>query len=354
MADAIYARLRDKIDEYSVGFATTETGIELKILEKLFTEEEADMYMNLTSDLQSADEIAQKIHKNPAEVEEILQRMTEKGLTFPKFPKKPGEPFYYAAAPFVHGIVEHQVHRMDEEFAELLEEFFKLGPITRFIPALRTIPVNSAIKDNLMVAPYDDARSVIMKKDRIAVADCMCNDWQTVRGGTCSQPKEVCFLFDFYGQYYVDRGLGRWVSKDEALEKLAIAERAGLIPNFSHSENPEALCNCCSDCCATLRGLKQFAQPALFIPTNYFSAINADLCSGCSDCVARCRMDAVIMNEGIAEINLDRCIGCGLCVGICPEKAIRLEHKPEDLRIVPPEKGIFMRPSKDIEDSIKS
>ena len=354
MDDDIYLRLRDKIDEYSVGFAATETGIEIKILKKLFTEEEARMYLNLTGDLQTAGEIAEKIDRDPREVEEILQRMTEKGLTFPKFPKKKGDPFYYAAAPFVHGILEHQLHRMDSEIAELLEEFFRMGPITRFVPALRTIPVNSAISENLMVAPYDDARSVIMRKERIAVADCMCNDWQSTRGGTCSQPKEVCFLFDFYGQYYVDCGLGRWISRDEALEKLKIAEKAGLIPHFSHSENPEALCNCCPDCCATLRGLKKFAQPALFIPTNYYAALDAQLCSACRDCVDRCPMDAAIMNEDIAEINLDRCIGCGLCVSTCPENARSLKQKPEELSFVPPEKGVFMRPSKDIEESIKS
>jgi ferredoxin len=164
----------------------------------------------------------------------------------------------------------------------------------------------------------------------------------------------VCFLFDFYGQYYIDRGLGRWISPDEALEKLKLAEKAGLIPQFSFSENPEALCNCCPDCCATLRGLKQLPMPAMFIPSNYLAVIDPDICSPCPICVNRCPMDAVIVNEKAAEINLDRCVGCGVCVSTCPEKAISLGQKPPEFQFVPPEKGVFMRPSQDIESSIKS
>ena len=94
MASEIYYQLRERIDQYSVGFAATESGIEIKILEKLFTEEEAEMYLNLKLELQSAEDIAKKINSDPKVVEELLQRMTEKGHTFPRFPKKENEPFY--------------------------------------------------------------------------------------------------------------------------------------------------------------------------------------------------------------------------------------------------------------------
>ncbi len=355
MASDIYYKLRDQIDQYSTGFATTESGVEIKILEKLFTEEEAEMYLNLTEDLQTAEDIAKKTNQSSAEVEALLKRMTEKGHTFPRFPKKEGEPFYYAAAPYVHGILEHQLKRMDKELAELFEEHFKAGPITRPIPGLRTIPVEAAIDETLNIAPYDDAKAVIRKKERIAITNCVCNAWQQARGETCDQPKEVCFLFDFYGDYYVDRGLGRWVTQKEALAKLEECDKAGLVPQFSNSENPEALCNCCRNCCGSLRALKQLPQPGLLIPTNYFAQINDELCTACETCIDRCPMDAITMGQkDITEINLERCIGCGLCVSTCPEQALSLKQKPEQQHFMPPEKGVFMRPSKEFEDGIKS
>jgi ferredoxin len=49
-------------------------------------------------------------------------------------------------------------------------------------------------------------------------------------------------------------------------------------------------------------------------------------------------MGAIDINEDEkAEINLDRCIGCGLCVTTCPDEALKLQLKPEDQRVTPPE-----------------
>ncbi len=353
MANDVFRKVRDKMDQLTVGYATTSSGVEMKIIAKLFTEEEAEMYLHLTEDLQTGREIAETINRDTGAVEALLRRMTEKGLTFPRFPKKEGEPFYYAIAPFFHGILEHQVKRMDPELAELLEEFFEAGPITKLIPALRTIPVHTALIPDLFVAPYDDAKTIIRKKDRIALTNCVCNAWQDNRGGSCDRPKDVCMLFDFYGQYYVDTGLGRWITQDEALAVLEKSAEAGLVAQFSFSENPEALCNCCPDCCATLRGLKKLPMPGLLLPTNYFSKVDADLCTGSEICLDRCPMEAVTMNEAdIAEIDLQRCIGCGLCVSTCPADAMSLERKPDDRLIVPPKTGVFMKPSQELEDSI--
>ena len=38
MPSQVYYDLRDQLDQYSVGFPATESGVEMRILEKLFTE----------------------------------------------------------------------------------------------------------------------------------------------------------------------------------------------------------------------------------------------------------------------------------------------------------------------------
>jgi formate hydrogenlyase subunit 6/NADH:ubiquinone oxidoreductase subunit I len=253
----------------------------------------------------------------------------------------------------VHGILENQLKRMDGELAELLEEHFLAGPVTRGPLAVRTIPVDAAVEQGLSVAPYDDVREVLARKDRIAVADCVCNAWQRARGEHCEQPREVCFLFDFYGQYCVDLGFGRWVSQDEVLSRMCEAQEAGLVARFSNSEDPEALCHCCPNCCATLRAIKRTPFPGLILPHGCQARVDAGACNACEICVDRCPMDAISMGaEEVARIDLQRCIGCGLCVSSCPERAASLEPRPTESVVVPPARGNFMRPSREIEGSI--
>ncbi|MBW6462950.1 MAG: hypothetical protein K0B84_02015 [Firmicutes bacterium] len=44
MADEIYRRLQQQLDSYSVGFPATESGVEIKILEYLFSKEDAELF----------------------------------------------------------------------------------------------------------------------------------------------------------------------------------------------------------------------------------------------------------------------------------------------------------------------
>ena len=357
MVSDIYYRLRERMNEYSVGFRATESGIELKLLEKLFTEEEAAMYLNLTDNLQTAKDIAEKTGQDPAEVEEILQRMTEKGQTFPRFPKKEGEPFYYAAAPFAHGLLEHQVKRLDKETAELFDQYHRAVSgvfATKPVIPLRTLPVNTALTPNQVIASYDDLKKIIANMNRIALAPCVCNEMQRQLGKTCDQPTEVCMMFGFYADYYIARGMGRPISNEEALRKLDECQKAGLIPQISNSEKPEALCNCCPDCCGGLRAIKRFPKPGLMVGSNYFAQVDTGLCTGCGSCVDRCFTGAIAMGkEETAEINLERCVGCGVCVSTCPVEALSLARKPEDTITVPPQKGLFMKSSEEFEDQVK-
>ena len=44
----VYKRLRQRLDDLGTGFPATESGVEIRILKKLFTEEEADLFAHLT------------------------------------------------------------------------------------------------------------------------------------------------------------------------------------------------------------------------------------------------------------------------------------------------------------------
>ena len=287
-------------------------------------------------------------------MEALLQTMTEKGLTFPRFPKEKGGVVYFAAAPWAHGIIEHQIKRMDHEMARLYEEFLLEGWSSRGPMALRNVPVETAIEPSQFVASYDSLPQVIQSKERIALADCLCQVWQRKLGKTYDSPIEVCMLFDFYAEYYVEQGYGRWIGQEEALAVLKESEKAGLVPQLSNSENPEALCNCHADCCGQLRLMKKIPIPGLIAASSFFARLDGEICTGCEICVDRCPMDAITSDsEGTATLDRGQCIGCGLCVSTCPTGALILVAKPEEECPVPPRQGNFMAPSEEFESGLE-
>ncbi len=357
MSDEIYEQLWRRVNEHGIGFAKTTSGVEIRFLRRLFTEEEAKAYMLMRVDLETPEQIAKRNGLNAEPLAALLKRMAVKGLVFPK---RDGAKCYYAAAPFVHGLVEHQVARMDKEFAQIQEEWMwaeKVPDPQQDIAVgvgtpLRTVPVHAPIAVSRPIAPYEDVRNIILKQERIALADCYCAVQQHALDTGCKQPREVCMLLGFYADYYIDLGLGRRITQAEALEILDKSEAAGLVHQVPNSQDPGAICNCCPDCCGQLRSLKALPNPGAIVTTDHFAEVLADLCNACEACVERCSMDAIAMSDAmIAQVNRDRCIGCALCISICPTEALVLAAKADR-----PEPGFttpFMRSSQDIESSIR-
>ena len=51
MSEDIFRKLQERLDLYSMGFPATASGIELKILRYLFSEDDADMFLALSHSL---------------------------------------------------------------------------------------------------------------------------------------------------------------------------------------------------------------------------------------------------------------------------------------------------------------
>jgi len=356
----IYELLRQAVDKLGLGFSATKTGVEIKLLKKIFTEEDARMWLHLTDKLETPEVIAKRANMDPEQAAKKLADLTEKGLTFIK---RKGDRVYYSAIPFAHGLYEHQLKKMDQELAQLLYDYFNAeqiqkGPEVVRDPEIamthRTIPVNEPVKISQPVATYDDAREIIKSKDRIALCDCICAAVHERRGKTCEKPKEVCLHFDFYAENSVEQGIGRWITQEEALEVLKKAEENGLIHQPANMINPESLCNCCADCCCELALIRKLGAPAMIIPSNYFVQVNADLCDACETCMGRCPMDAIDMSsENVARINRDNCIGCGLCINVCPTEALVLMAKAENEHQVPPARNLLHKGSDEYESALR-
>lgn len=338
MTQDIFRQLQGQLDRYSMGFPATDSGVEIEILKELFSEEDAVMFLQLTPKLETPEEIAGRLNRQIEAVEAQLDDMSERGLLFRL---RRGDRVKYGAIPFVHGLFEFQVSNLDRRLAGLLERYMDEGfhgAITRGAVAfLRTVPIQRTVEVLHNVAPYEDASEILRKASKVVVTDCICRKQKQLVGQGCDAPLEACFMFGSMGQYYVDRGMGREVSADEAIRILKAAQEAGLVTQPATAQNPGGMCNCCGDCCGVLTSLKRHPRPAEKVFSNYYAVVDPHVCSGCETCLERCQMDAIQMIEnGVAEINRDRCIGCGLCVAACPEEALQLMLKPEEERRTPP------------------
>ncbi|MCP4604947.1 MAG: 4Fe-4S ferredoxin [Proteobacteria bacterium] len=338
MAKDVFRELQEQLDTYSLGFPATDSGTEITILKKLFKQEEAEMFLRLTPKLEIPAEIADRTGMPVEEVTDRLKDMAGQGLLFSL--TKDGA-VKYGAIPFVHGLFEFQVKRIDRDLASLfykyMKEEFRDAMVESVSGFLRTIPVQRSVDVKHNVAAYEDAAEILKKAKQIVVTECICRKTANLIDKGCSNPSEVCFMFGSMGQYYLDHDMGRRIEVVEALKILTEAQEAGLVTQPATSQNPQGMCNCCGDCCGPLISLNSHPKPSEMVFSNYFAEVEKDSCSGCLTCQDRCQMEAVKTDDDdLADIELDRCIGCGLCVTTCPTESMKLTLKPEEKLLTPP------------------
>jgi len=327
MTENVYTRLRKFLDTLPAGFPETPTGVEIKILKKLFTLEQAELTMKLKSAPEAVSDIAERTGMDESELAEKLEEMAQNGLIFRV---RDGEKRLYQAFQFVVGIYEFQVNRIDREFCELFEEYMPyIGMSLASVSThqLRVVPVASALSNNTEVAPYNQVKEMIEKEDIISVTQCICKKEKGILGNPCEKPQEVCLMFGKFAQFFIDNNNARQISTEEALKVIGLAEENGLVLTPINSQVLEAVCCCCSCCCPTLTNIKMFPNPGELVKSYYRSTIDEELCTGCGECMEICPMEAIEDVNDISQVIKERCIGCGLCVSRCPVEAISMEEK---------------------------
>jgi electron transport complex protein RnfB len=329
MSTDVYTRLREFMDTLPTGFPASPSGVEIRILKKLFTPVQAELAMKLGTEAEEVGAIAARIGMKEPELALQLAEMAQKGLIFRVREK---DRVLYHAYQFIVGVYEFQVNRLDKEFCELFEEYLPhigatLAPLKT--KQLRVVPVESAVESAPTVAPYNRIRELIKEQEVIALGQCICRQERGILGKPCAKPQETCLGFGAFGRFFIDNHLARAISIDEALRVLDVAEEAGLVLNPSNTQKIEWICCCCTCCCPNLKFANMMPRPVDFVRSYYQAAIDCDVCTGCGECIERCQMAAIKEGADFAEIIEGRCIGCGLCVSKCPAEAISLQPKPD-------------------------
>lgn len=331
MAEDIYERLARHLDELPGGFPRSESGVELRILKRLFTPEEAELALHTTLIPEEARVIARRASMEKDEAEKMLQNMVRKGLIFSiEFPDKPAQ---YMASQYVIGIWEYQVENLDEglirDMNEYLPTFVNLETWEKS-PQLRTVPVGRSLEAPVQAMPYERAEDLVRNQSKIRVVPCICRREHKMVGEGCDRPEETCLIFGAGAYYYQRRGIGRDIGVEECLEILNQADKAALVLQPNNAKKPTNICCCCGCCCQILLNIKKHPRPAEIVSSPFIASHEPETCEGCGVCVDRCQMEALKMVDEQVELDLDRCIGCGLCVSTCPSGSLKLVRKPEE------------------------
>jgi len=333
----IYHQLARFLDDLPGGFPKTENGVELRILRRLFTPEEAALAQKLSLIPEDARVISRRAGIPIEEAAERLQEMALKGLLFRM--EKKGLPTRFRATQFVIGIWEFQVNRLDPDFVRDMNEYipalFNKETWER-APQLRAIPVGQSIDPNLNVLQYEKAEELVRAQKKFLEAPCICRREHKMVGEGCDKPEGACLVFGAGADYYQKNGIGRIIDLQETLDILKTADEAGLVLQPSNAREIVNICCCCGCCCQVLKALKRYPKPASLFSTPFLAELDRETCEGCGTCVDRCQMDALKMDEDVASLDLDHCIGCGLCVTTCPTESLTLARKPETEQSVVP------------------
>lgn len=333
--ETIYNKLAKHLDNLPGGYPTTESGVELRILKRLFTAPEAELAITLSIKPETVAAIAERTDQESSTLSVSLEEMAKKGLIFRSYKD---ETVLYSAAMFVIGIWEYHVNDLDAELVKDVNEY--LPHIMKDVWSetntkhLRVIPISESISQDIKIASYEDAETLIKAQSKITVQPCICRKEHEVLGEPCKYPLDVCFAFGAAAYFYEENKLGRSVTIEEALEILEVGKKAGLVIQPGNAQRSANICMCCGCCCQMLKNLKNFESPAEEVHSNYFAKVTEDECIGCGECVERCHMDAITMDDR-AQINLNRCIGCGICIPECPTEAIQLIAKEKSEKYVP-------------------
>jgi Na+-translocating ferredoxin:NAD+ oxidoreductase subunit B len=327
--DAVYEKLAKHLDNLPASYPATESGVELRILKRLFTPEEAEAAMALTMFPESAEDVAKKLGNNEADMETLFYSMSKKGLIFRLGQKQ----YRYMAANFINGIWEYHVNDLDEKLVrqvnEYLPQIWEKTWTKQKTQQHRVIPVSKSITAEMNVMPYEEAGKILKKESKIVVVPCICRKEQKIAGHGCDRPLETCLMLGAGAFFYEQNGIGRAITQEDALKILNKGIEAGLVLQPSNSKKPTVLCMCCGCCCLVLKNLNRLDEPAKVACTNYHVTVSQADCTGCGDCEELCQMGAITVKDESAVVSLSRCIGCGLCVAKCEFNAVALVAKAE-------------------------
>ena len=339
--DPVYRELAAKLQ-------TPNSEIMPRVLERLMTLQQATILNSLPA---TPAEIAEKLKISQEIVDKEMQEMFEKGILFP------GRSGWHMTRSW--GALHDSTGSSDTKF--LSDEFIDLafveheeqiqggidkvlsGEEKTYRTGMRVVPRWRSIKDIPDILPIEDVRQILKSVDKIAVVDCACRKIDRNRECKNTVPLKTCLTLGRSAEYNLNRGAGKELSYEEAMELIDSFDKYNLV-HLTGNRNtmPILMCNCHYCCCGVFHRhqmVKEQLDQRVIVKSRFMAEVDPEKCRVCQTCVSACPIGAVEMKfypeygEERSYTNADECIGCGCCVISCPAEArqMKLVRPPEHI-----------------------
>jgi len=346
MSDEVYEKLRKHLAALGMGYPDKDELIQ--ILRANFSPFEAEVALAIPTGVIPLEPapvglIAAALNVPPGQVSPVLENLAHRGLLFSRRLADGGKG--YALHQFGYGFPQTFFwggidSPNAKSLAEMLVKYCKVPDLEasyggtptkpyRYLPAPQAFD-----PDSHAVFPFEMMEEVIKNAGRIALVNCPCRATMELLGRRqCRHTLESCIKYDELAEYLLDTGIGREISRDEALSVIRAAAEAGLVHMVDNArEGIKHTCNCCGCCCWSVGTIRRRRIPRDVLMATYFiRETNPDECTGCGLCADICPVDAIRMEDGLPVIDADWCIGCGVCAVPCAASAVRLVRRGEAL-----------------------
>lgn len=344
---ALYVRLRNRFNHIGIGIGsqiTNETGAAWANVMRNWNEEEAEAYLKAPLfKLFTVQDYSALTGMPYDEADQILTQMASHSLLC-RF-ERAGVMQYYVLAP-LWGMWEFNMDIFDEEwcneFNASLGADFAPAAVQSVRPLCQIVPCSPEVVDGEM-APYSDWHETLAKNELFALSPCQCRLEKEVTGNfVCreehAEERETCISVGEIAQYFIERGIGRQITREQAEERIQCSVDHGLVVEQLFSKRSEVICQCHGDCCKLLTTYVALGGAGNMMEniSNYNLNYDADACIGCGACVDRCPLFAIELIDGTCKM-AKQCVRCGQCAVACPVSARSLVAKPTEQLIELPD-----------------
>lgn len=360
---ALWNKVHALIDTYGQGLGRSKFAAgQFDFLRATFkTEENARAFLEMPYGIQfTPNDFAASSGRDEAECAQICRDLAQLGVLI--HINRAGVDYYHHLA-YAHGFFEFGVlnNRLKEPDwianvgnVRIGQDFYLTGGgtgVNAGHPFFYSMPCDrSAVRDGAIL-PFDDYEALIDRNTIFAIAPCQCNmTHMTVAGEQVPDVNgddafenmtvdfedgatfnvERCMAFGEIAEYYIENGMGRQITQEEARAYIKRSVEQGCILQSSYTAEHEVICCCNYRYCLILSSYLALSEQekadssSLRNYTHYTLEHDREACIKCGACAARCGCNGITMDEDGYPAVTGLCIRCGQCALVCPVEARKL------------------------------